>query len=93
MTTATSRSTSHSGTSDRRGAGCGNEQFRNLPGRHHTAKMGQMLDEIARRAHEDVAKVDDPRAKVMFETTAELVQVLKTAFEHYDAGAEEASLA
>ena len=40
--------------------------------------------------HEDVGKVDDPRAQALFETTVEVLSGLVKACEHYESGAEEA---
>lgn len=54
--------------------------------RHHTANIGRMLDEVARHARDDVGKVQDPRA----ETTAEVLGGLRRAYEHFEAGTEEA---
>ncbi len=41
-------------------------------------------------AREDVSKIDDPKAEALFETTAEVLQGLITAFEHYEKKSEEA---
>jgi len=39
---------------------------------------------------QDVSKVEDLRATALFETTAEVLGGLITAYEHYERGAEEA---
>jgi hypothetical protein len=58
--------------------------------RHHTAKLRRMLDEVARHAREDVGKIAEPKAQALFETTAEVLSGLATAFDHYDRGSETA---
>ena len=56
--------------------------------RHHTAKIKQMLTETMEHARKDVGKVSDPKAKALFETTAEVLAGLKKAYEHYEQHAE-----
>jgi hypothetical protein len=58
--------------------------------RHHTANIKSMLADAMNHAREDVAKVDDPKAQALFETTAEVLQGLITAYEHYERGEERA---
>ncbi len=58
--------------------------------RHHTIKLKEMLNEVAGHAREDVDKVDDPRAQALFETTAEVVDGLERAFEHFEKKSESA---
>ena len=38
--------------------------------RHHTSRIKSKLDELITHLHEDVTKVDEPKAKALFETTA-----------------------
>lgn len=52
--------------------------------RHHTANLKRMLDEVITHAREDVGKVSDPKAQALFETTAEVLSGLKTAYDHFD---------
>jgi hypothetical protein len=56
--------------------------------RHHTAKLKQMLTEVIEHARKDVAKVNDPKAQALFETTAEVLGGLKKAYEHFEQHAE-----
>jgi hypothetical protein len=49
-----------------------------------------MLADVARHAREDVRKVDDPRAQALFETTAEVLTGLETAYEHFENKSEPA---
>jgi hypothetical protein len=39
---------------------------------------------------EDIGKVKEPKAQALFETAAEVLTGLRTAFEHYERGSEEA---
>jgi hypothetical protein len=56
--------------------------------RHHTAKIKQMLTETMEHARQDVAKVRDPKAQALFETTAEVLGGLKKAYEHFEQHSE-----
>jgi hypothetical protein len=49
-----------------------------------------MLDDVIQRARRDIDQIDDPRAKALFETTAEVLSGLDTAFDHYERGSEPA---
>ena len=57
---------------------------------HHVDKIQGMLDMLINHVREDVGKVDEPRAKVLFETTAEVLLGLKTAYQHYQEAREPA---
>ena len=58
--------------------------------RHHTANIKAMLTEVIEHAREDVDKVSEPRAQALFETTAEVLQGLVTAYQHYESNSERA---
>lgn len=58
--------------------------------RHHTDKIKQMLRDVANHMRDDVQKVDEPKAKALFETSAEVLEGLITAFTHYEQQSEEA---
>jgi hypothetical protein len=58
--------------------------------RHHTAKILQMLHAVIKHVREDIGKVDEPKAQALFETTAEVLKGLATAYEHYEAKSEPA---
>jgi hypothetical protein len=58
--------------------------------RHHTSKVRDMLDEVAQQARQEIAKVSDPRAQALFETTAEVVLGLRKAYDDFEEGTEEA---
>lgn len=58
--------------------------------KYHAANIRRMLGEVADHARQDVGKVDDKRAQALFETTAETLEGLARAYEHYSQGVEEA---
>lgn len=58
--------------------------------RHHTVKIRKMLAEIIDHAREDVGKIEDPRGQALFETTAEVLTGLSTAYRHYENRSEQA---
>jgi hypothetical protein len=49
-----------------------------------------MLTEVINHVREDAQKVNEPKAQALFETTAEVLIGLKTAYEHYETKAESA---
>ena len=56
--------------------------------RYHVANISRMLGELAQHLRDDVTQVDEPKAQALFETGAEVLQGLQTAFDHYQAGKE-----
>lgn len=58
--------------------------------RHHTLKLKTMLRDAAEHAREDVGKVDDPKARALFETTAEVLNGLAAAYDHFEQKSEPA---
>jgi len=58
--------------------------------RQHTANIKRMLNEVVHHVREDVDRVDDPKAQALFETTAEVLRGLITAYEHYEGRTESA---
>ena len=58
--------------------------------KEHSANIRSELQELIDHLRRDTSKVDDPRAKALFETSAEVLQGLATAFSHYEEGKEEA---
>jgi hypothetical protein len=58
--------------------------------RRHTANIKRMLTDVANHARDDVDKVDDPKAQALFETTAEVLRGLVTAYDHFEGGTERA---
>jgi len=56
--------------------------------RHHTANIKAMLTEIIKHAREDAEKVSEPKAQALFETIAEVLQGLVTAYQDYESNSE-----
>jgi hypothetical protein len=65
-------------------------QFPESDPRHHTAKIKQMLAELREHARQDIAKITDPKAQALFETTAEVVAGLEKAYDHFERRSEPA---
>jgi hypothetical protein len=57
---------------------------------HHTQKVKAMLRDVIEHLREDIHEFDEPQAAAMFETSAEVLQGLITAFEDYEQQNEEA---
>lgn len=66
------------------------ERYAENAPRHHTIKIRAMLGGVRDHIREDIGKIDEPRAEALFETTAETLNGLITAFEDYERGEEEA---
>lgn len=58
--------------------------------RHHADFLRQKLEDVMQHAREDVAKVDDPKAQALFETTAEVLGGLCAALRHFEERSEPA---
>jgi hypothetical protein len=56
----------------------------------HTRKMRQRLEDVIQHMREDIDKVDEPRFKAMFETSAEVLGGLTKAFSDYEQKSESA---
>ena len=57
--------------------------------RHHKIKIRGMLNDAIEHVHEDVGKISDPRGQALFETTAEVLGGLVTAYEDCETRSEE----
>ena len=66
------------------------ERFAEDDPRHHMTRIRDMLSELRDHLREDIAKINEPRAEALFETTAETLDGLISAFEDYERGQEEA---
>jgi hypothetical protein len=66
------------------------QQFAENDRRHHTANIKRMLAEAMQHTREDVGKVQEPKAQALFETTAEVLNGLITAYTHYEQESEPA---
>ena len=58
--------------------------------RHHTLKISAEMQHLVLHLRGDAAKVTQPKAQAMYETAAEVIEGLRTAFEHYEQGTEPA---
>jgi hypothetical protein len=58
--------------------------------RRCTTKIKAMLNDVISHSREDVEKVADPKAQALFETTAEVVQGLVHAYDHFEQKSEAA---
>ena len=56
----------------------------------HTAKLRTEMQALISHLRHDINLVDEPRARVLFETTAEVLEGLVKTFRDYDAGEEAA---
>jgi len=54
----------------------------------HTQNVQQMLTDLIDHLREDLDKIDELKAQALFETSAEVLTGLRTAFEHYERGIE-----
>ncbi|HVT53843.1 MAG TPA: hypothetical protein VHE77_19845 [Dongiaceae bacterium] len=51
---------------------------------HHVQKMQERLEDLIARLRADVEKVEEPKLKAMFETSAEVLGGLTKAFRDYE---------
>jgi hypothetical protein len=58
--------------------------------RHHARYMRAHLPKLIDHLRSDIKKMEEPRAKAMFETSAEVLGGLKKAFSDYDQRSESA---
>ena len=54
----------------------------------HSANVRISLMALIEHLRRDVDKVSEPKAQALFETSAEVLQGLVTAFHHYETGRE-----
>ena len=58
--------------------------------RAHTANVRREFRELIDHLRSDLSKIDEPKAQALFETTAEVISGLDTAFKHYEEKSEKA---
>ena len=51
---------------------------------HHTTHVKNEINNLVQHLREDVSKVADPRAKALFEVSAEVLGGLHKAFDDYE---------
>jgi hypothetical protein len=54
----------------------------------HTANVRKEFRALIQHLREDIKKVDEPKAQALFETAAEVMSGLDTAFKHYEEKSE-----
>jgi hypothetical protein len=52
--------------------------------REHTANLKEEFAKLSQHLRDDVGKVDDPKAKALFEVSAEVIDGLQKAFQDYE---------
>ena len=58
--------------------------------RAHTANVRKEFRTLIDHLRGDIKKIDEPKAQALFETTAEVISGLDTAFKHYEEKSENA---
>ena len=58
--------------------------------RAHSANLRKEFRILIDHLRGDIEKIDDPKAQALFETAAEVISGLDTAFEHYEEKSESA---
>ena len=58
--------------------------------RAHAANVRKEFRELIDHLREDIDKIDEPKAQALFETAAEVIGGLDTAFKHYEEKSETA---
>jgi hypothetical protein len=58
--------------------------------RAHTANVRKEFRELIDHVRRDIDKISEPKAQALFETTAEVISGLDTAFKHYEEKSEKA---
>lgn len=56
----------------------------------HSENIRGEFQELIDHLRRDIGKIKDPKARALFETSAEVLTGLVTAFKHYEDGIEEA---
>ncbi len=60
------------------------------PTYHHTQKLKAQMRQLIEHLRQDVAKVPEPKAQALFETSAEVLTGLVKAFDDYEQQSEPA---
>ena len=58
--------------------------------RAHASSIRAEFQELIQHLRRDIDMVEDPKAQALFETAAEVLGGLNTAFEHFEQSAESA---
>ncbi|HTL54686.1 MAG TPA: hypothetical protein VL361_03370 [Candidatus Limnocylindrales bacterium] len=57
---------------------------------YHAQNIQRMLSDLIQHVREDVGKVQEPKFQALLETSAEVLNGLRTAYEHYEKKSEPA---
>jgi hypothetical protein len=57
--------------------------------RYHVVKLRGMLNAVMSHCREDIDKVAEPKAQILFESTAEVLNALINAYSRYETELEE----
>ncbi len=52
--------------------------------RHHTAKVKKVLEDLISDLRENTIHFDDPKAQTLFETSASVLEGLRSAFDEFE---------
>jgi hypothetical protein len=58
--------------------------------RAHTANVRKEFRELIDHLRDDIDRMDDPKGQALFETAAEVITGLDTAFKHFEQKSEKA---
>jgi hypothetical protein len=58
--------------------------------RYHAENVQTELSSLINHLREDIDNVEDPKAEALFETAAEVLVGLRTAFKHFEEKSEKA---
>lgn len=72
------------------GTALGLQDIKSGDPRQHTSQIKEALKELSDHVRRDVEKVEDQKARALFETTAEVLDGLHNAYEHFETRAEQA---
>lgn len=66
------------------------EDLRTTDPREHSRNIRSEIENLVNHLRKDINKVEGPQAKALFETSAEVLNGLITAFKHFEEKSEEA---
>jgi len=66
------------------------QDYPEMDTRHYTQKIQTRLETLIEDLRQDIQKVDEPQARALIETSAEVLEGLKSAYAHYEQKSEAA---
>lgn len=70
--------------------GIGLKRIDSADPREHTPQLRNAFSELSQHLRRDIDIVNDPKAQALFETSAEVLDGLEKAFEHFEGRTETA---